>query len=188
MFIGRFKTGKSTIINTILGDELLPADVDECTAGVTFIQYGPELGAFTRSRDGRRQIPFTEYLTNVQAKNVSTSPTQPRVSNFWVRAPHELLRALTFVDTPGYDGVLPGSAARALAAIRIAARNADVCVFVLDHPISDKDLSVLREVADTCRELIMVLNRSDEFDYESVNQIRDFSLSVVHKQLGLRPS
>lgn len=37
---GEFKTGKSTLLNALLGQEVLPADVSPCTAVITEIDYG----------------------------------------------------------------------------------------------------------------------------------------------------
>ena len=39
LFAGQFKTGKSTLINAMLGQEVLPADVMPCTAVITEIEY-----------------------------------------------------------------------------------------------------------------------------------------------------
>lgn len=39
LFAGQFKTGKSTLVNAMLGQEVLPADVMPCTAVITEIEY-----------------------------------------------------------------------------------------------------------------------------------------------------
>lgn len=42
LVIGEFKRGKSTFINALLGEELLPADVAPCTAVINEVVYGPD--------------------------------------------------------------------------------------------------------------------------------------------------
>lgn len=45
LFAGQFKTGKSTIINAMLGAEALPADVTPCTAVITEVAWGEKPAA-----------------------------------------------------------------------------------------------------------------------------------------------
>src|SRR5579884_3269225 len=42
---GQFKRGKTTLLNALLGRELLPAVVLPLTSAVTMLQYGPEIRA-----------------------------------------------------------------------------------------------------------------------------------------------
>src|SRR5450432_2915292 len=43
LVVGEFKRGKSTLINALLGANLLPANVTPTTALLTLIKYGPEV-------------------------------------------------------------------------------------------------------------------------------------------------
>lgn len=45
LFAGQFKTGKSTLINALLGKKVLPADPIPCTAVITEIEYAEKPGA-----------------------------------------------------------------------------------------------------------------------------------------------
>src|SRR5947209_20382238 len=40
MFLGDMKRGKSTLLNALLGEDLLPARVTPCTAIITVLRYG----------------------------------------------------------------------------------------------------------------------------------------------------
>src|SRR5438309_7530961 len=51
--LGQFKRGKSTLINALLGADLLPTAVVPLTSIVTIIQHGPQPRALVRFLDGR---------------------------------------------------------------------------------------------------------------------------------------
>src|SRR2546428_9730808 len=51
--LGQFKRGKSTLINALLGADLLPTAVGPLTSIVTIIQYGPRPHPVVRCLDGR---------------------------------------------------------------------------------------------------------------------------------------
>ncbi|MEM9008714.1 MAG: dynamin family protein, partial [Cyanobacteria bacterium P01_F01_bin.86] len=42
LVLGDMKRGKSTFLNALLGERLLPSDVNPCTAVLTLIKYGAE--------------------------------------------------------------------------------------------------------------------------------------------------
>lgn len=51
--LGQFKRGKSTLLNALLGADLLPTAVVPLTSMVTIIQPGPQPHAVVRFLDGR---------------------------------------------------------------------------------------------------------------------------------------
>lgn len=59
---GQFKTGKSTLLNAILGSHLLPDDVMPCTAVITEIEYGPEREATLSFKEGINPDALPEGL------------------------------------------------------------------------------------------------------------------------------
>src|ERR687885_2116256 len=42
LVLGDMKRGKSTFVNALIGENLLPSDVNPCTAVLTVLRYGPE--------------------------------------------------------------------------------------------------------------------------------------------------
>ena len=54
LIIGEFKRGKSTLINALLGEEILPAFATPCTAVINEIKYGEDKKALLFFRDGVR--------------------------------------------------------------------------------------------------------------------------------------
>src|SRR3954447_5334384 len=56
---GRIKSGKSTLVNALIGRRVAPTDVGECTRLVTRFQYGTVDRIEVVFTDGRKQVlPF----------------------------------------------------------------------------------------------------------------------------------
>ncbi|MFV9507817.1 MAG: dynamin family protein [Oscillochloridaceae bacterium umkhey_bin13] len=74
---GEFNSGKSSFVNALLGEQVLPEGVTPTTDAITLLQYGDEVSSTLRS-SGLRVTTF----------------------------PAEVLRQLTVVDTPGTNAVI----------------------------------------------------------------------------------
>src|SRR5205823_2474265 len=95
-----------------------------------------------------------------------------KLEEFLIQLPTPLLQHVRFTDTPGYDGVLPGSRQRAEAAIRRAVARADLCLMVITTGFGAHDLEVALEVRKHCPNLAIVLNMSDQLDSDDVELIQ----------------
>jgi len=103
--MGEFKRGKSTIINALLGAEILPAKTTPTTATVNRIKYGREKKVVVKFKDGNEKEigldDLSEYVTKI------TSDSKKRAA--------EVLEAVVYyptvigqnnidiIDTPGLD-------------------------------------------------------------------------------------
>jgi predicted GTPase len=98
---GRFSSGKSSLINALIGCDILPNNIKETTGVITKVKYGSQQ-IIIKYKDGRQiHIPFSsnelyQYLCKGKAK-YSEDITEVLVS---VPAP-ELKNGITIVDTPG---------------------------------------------------------------------------------------
>lgn len=68
---GQFKRGKSSVINALLGDSLLPTGVVPLTSIVTAVRYGPTLAARVIDADGREQ-PIAPKRSPTMSPNAAT--------------------------------------------------------------------------------------------------------------------
>ncbi len=71
VFIGEFSTGKSSIINAILGEKILPEGITPTTDKITIIKHGNAI---------------EEYIEN---------------GNYYISVPENRLKGFVIVDTPG---------------------------------------------------------------------------------------
>ena len=114
VFVGDFKAGKTTLIEAILGDDVLFTDLLEATAVPTEITYGDvrRLTIFPAAASGERPEAATviENPTREQiriATSADTAEERAALANCcaFVRLelPIEILKGLTIIDTPGLD-------------------------------------------------------------------------------------
>lgn len=101
LVLGEFKRGKSTFINSLLGEELMVTDVLPETATIQAIMYNDEKIAEAIYKDGTKEKGKAnmEFLKKFSAKNDDTSREIQYVK---VGYPCELLKnRVVLVDTPG---------------------------------------------------------------------------------------
>ena len=56
VILGQFKRGKSTFINALLGESILPTAIVPLTSVLTILRYGPELKIEVHYLDGRQEL------------------------------------------------------------------------------------------------------------------------------------
>lgn len=100
---GSFNTGKSTLINNLLGTELSPVDVVPTTACPIYFHYDRHFAAqFTRKFRKIRIESICDYKAYLKDKNHAAA--LERIDLWW---PAELLKKCILVDTPGIDSIEP---------------------------------------------------------------------------------
>lgn len=104
MVIGEFKRGKSTLINALLGQPVLPAKVAPCTGVVTVLRYGEEPGAVLYPRVGEpREVPI-EALRSAVVIDDDGEARHSEYARAEVTYPLPLLRNnVEILDSPGLN-------------------------------------------------------------------------------------
>src|SRR6476646_2492066 len=66
LVLGDMKRGKSTFLNALIGENLLPSDVNPCTALLTILRYGSEKKVTVYFNDGKspKQLDFKSFKQN----------------------------------------------------------------------------------------------------------------------------
>ena len=111
--LGDMKRGKSTLLNALLGEPLLPSDVNPCTALLTVIRYGstPQV---TLHYDDERPITTLDFDTFKRDYTIPPEtarqlaekgePAFPEISHAVITYPLPWLESgIELVDTPGLN-------------------------------------------------------------------------------------
>ena len=124
--VGEFNHGKTTFVNALLGQRVLPVGVTPTTAAIHHIRWAERPEAFVVSSGGeRREIPFAE----VQRFAAGGGATTAEVDYLEVGYPASLLKErIVLVDTPGVNDL---SLQRADITYSYIPR-ADAVLFLLD--------------------------------------------------------
>jgi GTP-binding protein EngB required for normal cell division len=181
---GEFKRGKSTLVNALVGEDVLPTGVLPLTAVATELVNG-EPGAVVEFLDGSTEAidpaDVADFVT--EARNPGNERSVARVE---IRGRWPLLEpGVILVDTPGIGSVH----AHNTDAARAALLDADGAVLVLsaDAPISGQERDLLRLLAERRAPTFYVLNKIDHLRPVECDEVRRFVETVLTGELGDTP-
>jgi len=166
---GKVKSGKSTLLNALVGERLAPTDAGECTRIVTWYRDGLTYRVTLHPLEGAvRQVPFTH---DHGAMDVRLGATDPRdVERLEVEWPSASLRATTLIDTPGIASLSSDLSERTrafLAPDDDRPTTADAVIYLMRH-LHATDVRLLEAFHDDSAaraapiNTVAVLSRADE--------------------------
>lgn len=173
--IGEFNRGKSTLINALLGQRILPAGATPTTAVLAELRHGVEFTAAAMFDNSERLVLNREELETYLTGRVAPAPLS-RVDRVEITLPVAILQNnLTIVDTPGVNDL---SQQRADVTYGYLPR-ADAIVFLLDgtQVLSASERRFLQErVLKAAREkLIFVITKCDLLDEAERREVTSFA-------------
>ncbi len=179
--VGQFKRGKSTLLNALVGDTVLPAGVVPVTAVPTIVRHGA-LGARIRFADGAwREVDPARLADYVS--EASNPENIKGVVAAEVLVPSPLLHSgMCLVDTPGLGSVFRANT----EATRAFVPHVDAALIVLgaDPPIGGDELALVEAVAEEVTDLIVVLNKADRTSDRDLADAATFTRQVLEGRLG----
>ncbi len=179
--VGQFKRGKSTVINALVGDEVLPVGVIPVTAVVTVVRYGDVRRVRVKTRQaGWRDVAPSDLSAYVAEEHNPDNVKEVLGVEAFVPSPL-LACGMCLVDTPGLGSVHASNT----AATREFLPHIDAALVVLgaDPPISGDELALVQEVAREVAHLVFVINKADRLADTDVAQARVFTSKVVAGRL-----
>ncbi|MCA1843669.1 MAG: dynamin family protein, partial [Actinobacteria bacterium] len=179
--VGEFKRGKSTLLNALLGLDLLPTGVLPLTAVATEVAYGPQR-LCVHHLDGTEEEVAIERLAEFVTEEGNPG-NERRVARAEVRVPAEILRpGATLVDTPGLGSVFRHNTEAAEA--ELIRTDGAVVVFSADAPFSEQERELLDLLAERSARTFFVLNRIDHLAPGDLDQVRRFVEQGICDALG----
>jgi GTP-binding protein EngB required for normal cell division len=176
--VGEFKRGKSSLINALLGRQVLPVGVLPLTAVPTMVERGEE-ALLVEYADGRR-----EQLALDQVARFVTEDANP-ANALGVRRVTARLHApllddgVRLVDTPGVGSVHDHNTLTTDA--YLPSLDAAVLVTSADPPISKAERAFLGRVLEHAVRLFVVLNKADYLTPEDLDRTVAFTQRVVRE-------
>jgi hypothetical protein len=166
--VGRVKSGKSTLLNALVGARVAPTDAGECTRVVTLYRHGATPRVRLHGVDGgQRTLPVRRADGGLQL-DLGGTPAE-EVAHLLVEWPAADLLPATVVDTPGISSLSAGTSARTRTFLDAGEgpSGADAVVFLTRQP-QPEDVAVLAGFQDDSgaggahTTTITVLSRADE--------------------------
>lgn len=180
--LGQFKRGKSTLINALLGEDVLPSGVAPVTSVVTVVRFGERRARVRVGLDEWHDVAVEtlgEYVAESQNPENRKGVTGVEV---FCRSAF-LERGLCLVDTPGIGSVFAGNTEET----RSFVPHVDAAVVVLggDPPISGDELELVKDVAKRVQNVLFVLNKADRLNENERREAVAFTRTVLRDQLAI---
>ncbi|SFL63897.1 dynamin family protein [Geodermatophilus ruber] len=189
--VGRVKSGKSTLLNALVGARIAPTDAGECTRVVTLYRHGATPRVVLHGIDGQqRGLPVRRADGGLRLELAGTDPAE--VGHLVVDWPAADLQPATVIDTPGLSSLSTGTSARTstFLAADEAPAGADAVVFLTRQPQPD-DVAFLAAfqaatgTAGAHTTTITVLSRADEVGSGRLDALR--AADVVARRMSEDP-
>ena len=179
--VGEFNHGKSTLINALIGDSLMPMGIIPTTAMIHAIFYGEAPEMHIVKKDGSvERIPLTQNALEMYgAESGQSSPDIDYVKLF---LPIELLKKsrAVIVDTPGINDVNK----QRTAVTKRFIKQADTVLFTLNlrHAVNHSEYEFLETIqkSEGIQRIIYPANFKDQFEDEEVEDLIDY----IERRIG----
>ncbi|MGC8494391.1 MAG: dynamin family protein [Syntrophobacteraceae bacterium] len=180
--LGEFKRGKSTFINALLGQKILPTAIVPLTSVVTILRYGQELKVEVEYLGGRiEEIELADLSTFITERE--NPQNKKRVKEVTVFYPSEYLRGgVRIIDTPGAGSVYSHNTEVAYAYLPHV--DAGIFVVSVDPPLSKSEHQFLKDVREFVDKIFFVLNKIDQVDEEDRQESLQFTAQVIEEEVG----
>ncbi len=171
--VGQFKRGKTSLVNALLGAEILPVAVVPLTSIVTIMTWGEALRIKVYFNDGKiaeiKSDSLVEYVTEKgNPKNVKD------VREVILSYPSPYLKdGVRLIDTPGVGSIYQHNTDVAYQYLP----KSDAALFLLsvDQPMSRAELDFLRDVKEYSNKIFFVLNKADYLRENDLKESIEFS-------------
>ncbi|HII98016.1 MAG TPA: Dynamin family protein [Methanoregula sp.] len=188
--LGQVKRGKSTLLNALLGEDVLPSSVVPLTALPTFIQYGEQRMLRVRYNDSRPDTVLkgepAQWL-NKQLNAFVTEDANPKnikgVREVEIDHPAAILQNVVLIDTPGIGSTYRHNTEATMNFLP----QCDAALFVIsaDPPITELEVGFLKEIRSRIGQLFFVLNKVDYLTDAERETALAFYQSVLTRDAGI---
>lgn len=179
--LGQFKSGKSSLINSIVGENILPVGVVPVTAIVTRLQYDLTPGVIIHFADGRQintgiaELPLfvTEKHNPENIRKVDVAIVKhPALIDF---------KKVSIVDTPGLGSFYRHNSDTTLEWMPYT--GAALVSVSAERPLSEEDIKLLKGIARYCPDIALVITKTDLYNHAELAEIKTYIFTSVKEAL-----
>jgi ribosome biogenesis GTPase A len=190
--VGEFKRGKSTLINALLGADILPSDILPCSATLNRVAHGLKPQLKITFKDGHEEelelAHLKEYVTKLTPEAEETAATIEEATIYYpIR--HDNVE---IIDTPGLNDDVSMTAVTLSVLPKVEAA---VMVMMAPVPFSqyEKDFLENKLLTNDLGRVIFVLNAIDRCDSpeekqrlieNAENRLQKYIFSRAEEQFG----
>ncbi len=165
--IGEFNAGKSTLLNAILGKQVVATSDRPCTPVPVYIQGGTREGLSVVGADGTETSvgleEYTRYTTDGEA------PSGVQSIRMTVNSPLLLENRITLIDTPGINAINPLHTQITESAL--SEMHAAILLMYSKQPGSKSTIDFLKNAAQQTGKIFVCISKSDFLSGDQLDRI-----------------
>ncbi len=180
LVVGRFSRGKSTLMNAILGGDLLPTGIVPLTSVITTVRYGSrkQLVLNFNNSNLRREVPLSQLAEYVTQQ--SNPGNIKNIAYVEIELPVEILRrGFFFVDSPGLGSSISENTETTERFLPQA--DAFVLVTSYESPLSEEEDRILHRIRLTNKRLFVVINKQDTVSAAQRGEVIKFVMDRLER-------
>ncbi|MFZ0952539.1 MAG: dynamin family protein [Candidatus Sulfotelmatobacter sp.] len=180
---GRVSSGKSSLLNAMLGIDVLPVGVTPITAVPTRLLYGETPAVHVWFANRTPEQFDIAHLPEFVAEQLNRG-NEKHVTRIVVQLPSPRLReGIAFVDTPGLGSLATRGAAETLAYLP----RCDLGVVLIDagSTLTPDDLQTIQILYDTAIPAMVLLSKADLLTLEDRSQVIGYVKDHIKEELNL---
>lgn len=183
---GKVKNGKSSLINALIGRDLLPTCNDVATSRVFKISNSDKDSFFLVFANGDKKEISLEELKRYGSQAVidvaGETSSEQSIAYIHVNTKIDFLpEGVSLLDTPGIGSTYP----QHTAITKQNMQRADAAIFVLNPtPMEACEIEFLKEVASSTPGILFVTTKVDLHNQQTVTDAIDRNKSQIKKAVG----
>jgi len=160
---GQFSSGKSTFLNALLTKDILPTGITPVTSKVNFINYGQEYKLKVTYKSGAQEYHGVENIAKFTDQRLSVED----IKYLTIYAPMEILKDISFVDTPGLNSLSEDDTATTRKVLRDV--EGIIWLTLMDNAGKISEAKVLEQYLENFKnKSLCVLNQKDKFTAKQI--------------------
>ncbi|MFO0794676.1 MAG: dynamin family protein [Candidatus Brocadiaceae bacterium] len=179
VILGQFKRGKTTLINSLIGKEILPSSVVPLTSIVTILKFGNDIRCNIFMENGSEKIVNVEELPDyITEKGNPKNVRGVRCARIEYPSPF-LEKGVLLVDTPGVGSTFLHNTETTYDFLD----HLDAALFLMsaDVPISQVEKELLDTIRGSTQKIFFVLNKIDNLTSREIDEISAFNKHILEE-------
>lgn len=183
---GKVKNGKSSLINALIGRELLPVCTDVATSRVFKISHAEADSFYVVYANGDRksisQEQLAVYGSQATIDEQGMADADQTIAYIEVNTKIEFLpKGVAIIDTPGIGSTYPHHTAITREYLKMA----DAALFVINPtPLEAIETDFLKDVVNVTPNIMFVMTKIDQNGEESINESIARNTTLINEAIG----